>query len=345
MRASERKIFGNTIKIWLGIILIIVIAAFFILRIKMEAGPEKVFQMRFGHYATTDHPANIAALQFSEAVHHRTEGRIIIKVHPDNQLGSPPELLEQNIAGVIDMSLPTQGALDKYSKKFAVVMLPFVFRDYAHAHSVLDGVFMDWAAAELDQQGLVYLSNWEWGFRNLTSNVRPIHHPQDMQGLRIRTPPEIQLQAAMEACGARVMVTPFPQLYASLSNGVVDGQENPLSVIYHNRLFEVQKYLAMTRHVYNSMVHVMSKRVWEKLSPEDQAVIREESLMASAYMRKAVQSEERDLIAKLQLAGMQITWPDTAPFRLRMRPAYERISKYAGNGHVEAFLPMIGEVK
>ena len=304
----------------------------------------EVIEMRFGHYAAAGHPGDLAAQQFAERVEERTNGAIRVEVFPNNELGSPPELLEQNILGAIDMSLPTQGALDKYNKKFAVVMLPFVFRDYDHAYAVLDGPFMDWVAPELEDEGLVFLSNWEWGFRNLTNRVRPVNTPADVEGLKVRTPPEIQLEAAMEALGANVQKIAFPELPQALQQGVVDGQENPLSVIYHFNLYEVQNHLALTRHVYNSMVHVMSKQVWDQLTAEQQEIIREESVAAGNFMRESLQAEEEELIAALQDVGMQVTRPDRELFRNQMGPAYERISDYAGADNVERFLSMAAEM-
>jgi len=307
--------------------------------------PEHPIVMKLGHFAAVDHPAHKAALMFAENVEKRTHGAIKIQIFPDNQLGSPPEMLEQNILGAIDMSLGTQGQLDKYSKKFAVVMLPFVFKDYEHAYKVLDGPFMKWAAPDLEKQGLIFLANWEYGFRNLTNNVRPINTPDDVKGLKIRTPPEIQLQAAMEALGAIVTKIAFPELYMALKQGVVDGQENPLSVIYHNKYYETQKYLAITNHVYNSMVHVMSKKVWDKLTPEQQTIIKEESKKAGDFMRKEIQEEEKTLIKKLEEKGMQVTRPDLAPFRAKMGPAYAKIAEYAGKENVDTFLKMVDSVK
>ncbi|MCS7232664.1 MAG: TRAP transporter substrate-binding protein [Synergistetes bacterium] len=301
----------------------------------------KTITMKFGHYAAPGHPGDRAANMFAENVQKRTNGGIVIAVYPNNQLGDPPQLLEQNIAGVIEMSLPTQGALDKYSKKFAVVMLPFVYRDYSHAHKVLDGPFKEWTSGELEKQGLIFLSNWEWGFRNLTNNVRPINSPDDVKGLKIRTPPEIQLQAAMEALGAVVTKISFAELYMALKQGVVDGQENPIAVIYANKIYEVQKYLALTRHCYNSMVHVMSKKAWDKLTPEQQKIIAEESKKAGDYMRQTLVNEEAGLIEKLKGLGMVITTPDLAPFKAKMGPAYERIAQYAGKENVETFLKMV----
>ncbi len=304
---------------------------------------QNVIRMKLGHYAPMSHPGNSAAKMFAEGVDKRTGGAIKISVYPDNQLGSPPEMLEQNILGTIDMSMPTQGALDKYSKKFAVVMLPFVFRNAQHAYSVLDGPFMQWATPDLEKQGLIFIANWEWGFRNLTNGVRPINTPDDVKGLKIRTPPEIQLQAAMEALGGKVTKIAFPELFMALKQGVVDAQENPLSVIMHNKFYEAQKHLALTNHVYNSWVHVMSKKTWEKLSPEQQKILREESKKAGDWMRSEIQKEEASLVAQLREKGMAVTHVRPDDFKAKMKPAYDRIGEYAGKDNVEHFLKMAEE--
>ncbi|MFH1756631.1 MAG: TRAP transporter substrate-binding protein [Pseudomonadota bacterium] len=308
-------------------------------------GPTKALELKFGHYAAETHPGHKAAVMFADAVQKRTNGQITTKIYPANQLGSPPEVLEQNKLGVIDMSLPTQGALDKYVKAFAVVMLPFAYDSYDHAYKVLDGPFMKWVAPTLKKENLVFLSNWEWGFRNITNNVRPVNSPEDVKGLKIRVPPEIQLQAAMEACGAVVTKIAFPELYMALKQGVVDGQENPLAVIYHFKIYEVQKYLALTRHVYNSMVHVVSLKTWEKLTSQQQKIVREESKRAGDYFRKAIQDEEKDLVAKLKDKGMVVTTPDISKFRAVMGPAYERIGKYAGEDNVKKFMKMVKDAR
>ena len=138
---------------------------------------DEVIVIKLAHYAEIGHPADIAATQFALRVEQRTNGAVIIEVYPANQLGSPDDVLEQNILGTIDMSLPTQGHLSKYSDKFATVMLPFAFDDYDHVYRVLDGPFMDWAGPDLEAEGLIFLSNWDWGFRNITNSVKPINTP------------------------------------------------------------------------------------------------------------------------------------------------------------------------
>lgn len=307
------------------------------------AGP--AIEMKLGHFAADAHPGNLASKMFAEAVEKRTNGAIKITIYPNNALGSPPEVLEQNILGAVDMSLPTQGQLGKYSKKFNCVMLPFLFKDYAQADKVLDGKFIEWAAKDLDKAGLVFLSNWEWGFRNLTNSVRPVNVPDDVKGLKIRTPPELPTQAAMEALGAVVATINFNELQMALKQGVVDGQENPIAVIHSNKIYESQKYLAMTGHNYNTMVHVISKKVWDKLPPEQQAIIKEESKKAGDWMRKAVRDAEANQIKDLEKFGMEVTYPDKAKFKALMGPAYDRMKDIAGEENIKAFTKMVEETK
>ena len=208
------------------------------LMLSMTCAASAETTMKLAHYAAVDHPGGVAAQQFADNVKERTNGEIVIEVYPNNELGAPDEMLEQNIMGVVDMTLGTQGSLDKYSKKFATVMLPFAFDSYDLAYEVLDGPFYDWVKDELLEQGLVYIGSWDYGFRCLTNSVREVNTPADVVGLKIRTPGEIQLQSCMEALGANVQSIAFNELYLSLKQGVVDGQENPLSVIYFNKYYE-----------------------------------------------------------------------------------------------------------
>ncbi|HTZ81462.1 MAG TPA: TRAP transporter substrate-binding protein [Stellaceae bacterium] len=301
--------------------------------------------LRWAHFAEEGHPANIAAKQFAANVEKRTNGAIKINIFPNNQLGGPPEQAQQVKLGTIDMGLPTQGQLDKYDKAFGAVMLPFIFSGPQEAYKVLDGPAMDWLAPLAEKQGFILLRNWEYGFRNLTNSQHPINTPDDAKGLRIRTPPELQIQASMEALGAIVQAIAFPELYLALSQKVVDGEENPIAVIYYNKFYEVQKHLAITRHIYNNMIHTVSALTWKKLTPEQQAIFREESKSAGDLMRKLIGDEETDQIKKLEAAGMAITRPDLAPFRARMDPAYKRIADYAGAENVKKFREMVEKAR
>jgi TRAP-type transport system periplasmic protein len=301
--------------------------------------------MRFAPFAAADHPANIAAKQFASRVAERTNGAIRVMIFPNNELGGPPEQAEQIKLGTIDMGLPTEGQLDKYDRAFGAVMLPFIFDNRALVFRVLDGPAMAWLAPLAEKQGFVLLRNWDYGFRNVTNSVRPIHAPEDVKGLKLRTPPELQIQASMEALGAIVQAIAFPELYLALAQKVVDGEENPIAVIYYNKFYEVQKHLAMTRHIYNNMIHTIGVHAWMKLTPEQQTIFREESAAAGDLMRKLMAEGEADQIKKLEAAGMQITEPDLTPFRALMEPAYKRIADYAGPDNVKKFRDMVDQAR
>jgi TRAP-type transport system periplasmic protein len=321
------------------------ITILFSLTLSLAYAPIAQAQMvlRLAHYAETNHPAQLAALQFAKNVEARTKGQIKIEIFPASQLGSPPEQLEKVQLGAVDMALPAHVQLDKFDKSFGAVLLPFVFDDLAHAHRVFDGPVMAWLAPLAEKQGFVLLANWEWGFRNLTNSKQPINTPDDVKGLKIRVPPEMQLEATIEAMGGKAIKIAFPELYMALSQKVIDGEENPISVIISNKLYEVQRHLALTAHAYKSMVHVINAKRWASLTLEQQRIIREESKAAGEMMRQTMVSQEKAQMGELQAAGVQITRPDPTLFRARMEPAYKKISAYAGETNVQKFLKMVND--
>jgi TRAP-type transport system periplasmic protein len=299
--------------------------------------------LKFGHYNAETHPIHKGAVQFKTNVEKRSNGTIKIQIYPNNTLGSPPEILEQTRNGVVDIAVPTSGQLDKYDKAFAALMLPFVFSDISHARRAMDGPMLGWLSPVAEKAGFEIVGVWEYGFRNLTNNKRPIHTPADVKGLKIRTPPEIQLSAAMAALGANVQKIGFPELYLALSQGVVDGEENPIATIASAKFYEVQKHLAMTQHVYQAIYQVFNRDSWKKLTPDQQKIVKEEGQAAGNLVRQLLQSEEKGLIEQLKAKGMQVTEPDLKPFKAAMGPANAEIAKYAGADNVAKFQKYVEE--
>jgi tripartite ATP-independent transporter DctP family solute receptor len=305
----------------------------------------QTLQLKLAHYAAESHPGSLAGRMFAEAVEKRAQGRIKIALYPNNTMGSPPAVMEKTIQGSVDMALPTQGQLGLHLKKFNCVMLPFIFESYAQADKVLDGPFTDWAAPELERIGLVFLANWEWGFRNLTNSKRPVITPGDVRGLVVRAPPELPIRVAMEALGAVVATVDFNDLQKALREGVIDAEENPIAVIYANRIFDIHKHVAMTGHTYNSMVHVINKETWSKLTPEQQNILREESVAAGRWMRKAVRNAEDEQIERMRQAGVRVTYPDRAGFKALMGSANKRMNTAAGEENIKEFARMVEAAK
>ena len=304
-------------------------------------GHSEPVTLTFVHAAMTTHPEHLAAMQFAKRVEERTNGQIKTEIFPASQLGSENEMLQKVRLGAIDMDASSLNYFIKYEKAFAVVVMPYLFDSYAHAHRVLDGPAMKWLAPLAEKQGFVILSNWEWGFRNLTNNQRPVNKPEDVRGLKIRVPPVAELEFTMEALGAQVSKIGFKELPQALSQGLIDGQENPLNVIYYNKLYEVQKHLALTRHVYYNTLHVISLKSWAKLTPAQQSILRDESKAAGDGMRKTIIAEEEQLIAKMVNAGVKVTRPDPKLFRALMEPVYQKIRLNVGEDNVQRFLKMV----
>ncbi|MGX9419070.1 TRAP transporter substrate-binding protein [Vibrio sp. RC27] len=302
-------------------------------------------ELKLGHFGSEEHPSHIAAMQFAKNVEARTNGEVEVELYPNNALGSPPEVLEQVMLGVVDMSLSGQDQLAKHVPLFDTVSIPFSLSNAEHADRVLDGPFKEWAAPELEKVGLVYLSSWDWGFRQLTNSVRPILTPEDIKGLKIRTPPAMTYQAAMGAIGANVQTISFSELVMAMRQGVVDGQENPIGVIYNLKLYESQKYISIINYLYSSMVHVVSQDAWSNLNAEQQQIVREESDSARLLMRKLSRAEELEQIEAMRAQGIQIDEPDLAPFQAMMGPAYDQIKAKVGAENFDKWIEMTKSVK
>lgn len=309
------------------------------------AGASADMTLKFGHYNAESHPIHKGAVQFKTNVEKRTNGAIKVQIFPNNALGAPPEILEQTRNGVVDIAVPTSGQLDKYDKAFAALMVPFAFENLDHARRTMDGPMQKWLAPLAEKKGFKIIGTWEYGFRNLTNSKRPINLPADVKGLKIRTPPEIQLSAAMAALGANVQKIAFPELYLALSQGVVDGEENPIATIYSAKFYEVQKHLSLTQHVYQTIFQVMNLGTFKKLSADQQKIVTEEGAAAGKLVRDMLKNDEAGLIAKLKEKGMQVTTPDLAPFKAAMGPANDAVSKFAGADNVKTFLKYVDQAR
>ncbi|HEX5126671.1 MAG TPA: TRAP transporter substrate-binding protein, partial [Rhodocyclaceae bacterium] len=264
-----------------------------------------------------------------------------IGVVPSVMQGGLPVLLKMIINGTADMALPPHDRISTLCRKFGCVSLPFVFDDHEHADRVLDDEFLSWATPELESFGLSFLGSWEWGFRQITNAVRPILTPQDMRGLKIRVPPVLHYQAAIEALGATPVAVEFGQLADVIKDGIVDGQENPVSIIHGLGLYEWQRYLSVVNYNYSTIVHLINKKSFENLSSEQQQILREESQRAGALMRQIVRAHEVNQLAALFGLGMQVDRPDLAPFKAAMGAANERLTSMYRADNVAAFLAMV----
>ncbi len=299
-------------------------------------------ELKFAHFASDTHPSGIAAMAFKANVEKRTNGEVKIILFGNNALGSPPEVLEQVMIGAVDMSMPGQDQLAKHLPFYDVISTQFAFKDYAMADKVIDGPFKAWATPELLKKNLVHLSDWEWGFRQLTNSKKPIITPADLKGMKIRTPPAFAYQAFIEAAGGNAVTIAFPELVMAMKAGVVDGQENPIGTIYDLKLYETQKYMSILNYTYSSMVHVINKKSWDKLTSAQQQIIAEESIAAGKGARKLLRDNETFQLEDLaKNKGMIIARPNLGPWKAAMGPAWEKMKVRVGPENFNRFMAMV----
>ena len=318
--------------------------------IGLIAGPitgasPKNYVFRLAHITNENHPIHQGALLFKKLVETRTKGRVKIEIYPNSTLGNASQYAEQIALGAVDMGLNTSGQLQVFVREYAVVMIPFLFDSYEHAHRVLDGPAGAMLAEKAEAKGFKVLADWEWGFRAITNNKRPIKTPADLVGLKMRVPPEMQLQEMYKALGASCNVVAFNELYMALAQGVVDGQCNPIATIYDQKFYEVQKYLAITNHSYNSMMLVMSKKVWDPLPADLKKILQDAAQEVAPVVRKAIVEDEKRLIEEMKKKGMVVTYPDLKAFREKVKPALEPIAEFAGREFTESFLEYVEEAR
>ena len=301
-----------------------------------------------GHFGAPGEPVTSAAETFKAKLEELSGGSFTVDIQGNSALGNAKEMVEQTQLGAIQMCLVSQGSLDKYDIRYALVTAPYVFDSYAHAYAVIDGPFAEWVSdGVLESKGLHNLGGWDYGFRCLTNSKVDVKTPADVKGLKIRTPSEIQKVACFEALGAQVEQVAFSELITALKQKTVDGQENPLSTIYNNSLWEAeQQYLSLTRHTWESVNLTVDNAWWEGLTDEQRGWIEEAHAVARDQMRNEVQSSEADYIQKLKDAGMTVSEVDMSEFAAAMQPAWDRVAEYEGSADDMAkFLKMVDEAR
>ena len=303
-------------------------------------------ELRLTHPADLSHPVHLEAEKMAGRIAERTGGAVKITLFPNNALGSPVETAQQTRLGAIDMILMNPANIEAISKTIGVINIPYQFDDYAHAHRTLDVTARAWIEQQLATAGFAWIANFEWGFRALSNSRRAVNTPDDVKGLKIRVPPELAIKAAFEALGANTQTVAFQEVYLALANKTVDGQDNPIGTTFAAKFFEVQSHVALTRHVYASIMFAANPRTWtNKLDAQQRQVISEEATKAGAAARKGVQGLEEGFLAQMQKAGVAVTRPDVAPFRAKMDPAYEVLRKNLGDETWNAWTKLVAAAR
>ena len=280
----------------------------------LAAFAQSAVKLTLGHGAAPGNPRHEASVKFAEVVKAKTNGRIDIQVAHSAQLGDDAAMVTAIRTGALDITANSQGAVAAAVPEYAAYGMPFMFSTPAQAFKVLDGPLGKELADKSAEKGMVVLGYWDNGIRHMTNSKRPINKVEDMKGLKMRTPPDAVLVDIMQALSADPQQIKFAELYVALQQGVVDGQENPLVNIHASKLYEVQKHLALTSHMFQMTPLLISKRTWDRLSEADRKVMQEAATEATALQRKLSQEADDKLLADLKAKGVQVTTVDKAAF-------------------------------
>ncbi|MBU8881347.1 TRAP transporter substrate-binding protein [Bacillus sp. FJAT-29790] len=308
---------------------------------KPEGNKGKVTVMKIGSTDKKDVAMGKAMYKFKEIVEKETDGSISVEVFPDSQLGGERDIIEGVQLGTIQGGPIGAAVMSNFAPRFNLWSLPFVFPTREASHEILDGPLGQEVLADLEDIGIIGFNFWESGIRNLTNSKEEIKSPDDLHNLKIRTlENQIQLDVWTEL-GAIPTPMAFPELFTALQQGIVDGQENPFSVIAEANFNEVQKYITETQHLIGVNPFIVNKKFFEGLSGEEQEAIRKAADEAQAFQREEKAKEDASYKQALIERGMIITeltpeerqvWAD------KIKPVYDKHKKEIGEDLVNKLL-------
>jgi len=217
-----------------------------------------------------------------------------------------------------------------------VLDLPFLFRDASHAYKVLDGEIGRGLLDKFEAVGIKGLAFWENGFRHVTTGKTPVERPADLKGLKIRVMENRVHQAAFRQLGADATPMAWGEVFTSLQQGLLDAQENPIPIVSTFKLYEVQKYLSLTGHVYSPAPVLMSKKTWDRMPPDVQKILLDTAMEVAKIQRQLNRGQEEKQVGELRAKGMTvIEKPDRNAFREAMKPVFDQFQGQFGKDLVQ----------
>jgi TRAP-type transport system periplasmic protein len=293
--------------------------------------------LRLGIVNPRESQFGAGALELATQVEHNCGGRLRVELYPAGEAGGELEMSQDVASGTLEMAFTSSAVFAAIVPELSIFDIPFLFRDLAHARAVMDGEIGKAALARLEPQGIVGLAWGENGLRHLTTSDRAVRRPDDLKGLKLRVPQSEVMVASFKAIGANVQSLPFPDLYAALSSGSFQAEENPIPTVLAANFDKVQHYLCLTGHVYSPAAFLISKRVFERLSPEDQSALRTAGVAGSKASRAYVDRAEKNGVDELRRRGMNVIEDiDRPAFVASLAGLENQFQKQFGKDKIEA---------
>ena len=295
---------------------------------------------RLGHGMPAEHPQAVAMKKFAEDVAKATENRVEIQVFDGGILGGDDKMLQATQSGTLELYVGGVAPLSGKIKEVQIFDFPFVFGNREEAGAVLNGPVGRKMLERMSEIGLTGLAWSEFGFRNLTNSIKPIKSVDDISGLKLRVMQNPVALDTWKALGANAVTMSFSEVFSALETKALDGQENPLAHIYANRIYEVQKYITLTNHVYSPVAIVASKTWFEALPEADRNAVMTAAADASAYQAKLIAENDGKITDQLKETGIEIdTMPEAELAKMReiAKPVVEKYTASVGADFVQEF--------
>jgi TRAP-type transport system periplasmic protein len=280
------------------------------------------FAYKYANNLPATHPMNTRAQEMAAAIKAETNGRFDMQIFPSSQLGSDTDTLSQVRSGGVEFFTLSGLILSTLVPAASINGVGFAFPDYATVWKAMDGDLGAYVRQQIAKANLIAMDKiWDNGFRQTTSSTKPITGPDDLKGFKIRVPVSPLWTSMYKAFDSAPTSINFNEVYTALQTKVVDGQENPLAIVSTAKLYEVQKYLSMTNHMWDGFWFLANRRAWERLPPDVRTIVAKHINAAGEKEREDVAKLNAGLQQELAAKGMVFNQPDAAPFRDKLRKA------------------------
>jgi tripartite ATP-independent transporter DctP family solute receptor len=290
----------------------------------------EVIELKLGHIASETNPYHLLAVEFKKLVEERSEGKVKINIFPNGQLGQEREIIESLTFGNIDLAVITSSPVTNFVPAFGILDVPYLFENWDQVETFLDSDIAQELLNETEAVGIETFAFVPRGFRSVTNNVRPVNTPEDMKGLSLRVIESPVYLDTINELGATATGMPWADAYTAMQQGAIDGQENDYSIIYTQNVFEVQKHLSLTEHIFAINTLMASKGNIDKLPEAVQTIIAESAVDAAKVIRDQNRANQDKLRSQIEEKGMQINEVDKDAFRNAVPNTQEKYSKQFG---------------
>jgi TRAP-type transport system periplasmic protein len=287
-------------------------------------------EITFGHVGGPDSLFQLSAAHFAEVANERLGDDYEVVVYHSSQLGNDQELLQKLRLGTVHFALPST-IMSSVADEFGLFEMPYLVRDRDHMRRIEEEIFWPTLHPILEAQGYRVLAVWENGFRHITNNVRPIERPEDLQGIKLRTPRGAWRIRMFEQYGADPSPMAYSEVFMALQTGVMDGQENPFAQITGGNFQEVQRYLSLSGHVYTP-AYITAGRAFEQLPEDVQEILIEVAKETQDWVYETAARLDEELIEVIEAAGTQVNEVDIDAFIAASQPVYELFAEEVDGG-------------